>query len=97
MADVNNLLKAAYNKCADALIATQYQQHSLKVSNAKFRLYTPSRNETWLYQLQFERSFDFGYGNWKTFNFNSKEALGRFLFETMQNNGMPKGAKGFAN
>lgn len=93
----NDLLTAAYNKCADVLIATQYQQHSLKVSDVKFRLYTPGRHETWAYQLQFEKSFDFGYGNWKTFNFNSKEALGKFLFETMQNNGMPKGATGIVD
>lgn len=97
MINANEVLTAAYIKCADTLIADQYNDHFLKVSNAKFHLYMPGKNETWKYQIQFERSFEFGYGNWKTFYFNSKEALGRFLFETSLNNGMPKGATGFVN
>lgn len=90
----NELLTAAYNKIADALIATKYENHSLKQSNAKFRIYEGSKihNETWAYRLDFEKSFEFSYGNWKTFYFNSKEALGKFLFETQMNNGMPKDA-----
>ena len=100
MAEINvqEILTKEYIRVADALIATGRQHHTLKGSNTGFRLMEGSKvfNDTWLYKLEFDRSFDFGFGNWSNFFFNSKEELGRFIWEAVySNNGYPKGAKGF--
>lgn len=92
MMNANELLTAAYNKCADAIIATIYQEHSFKQSDLKFRVYTAGQNETWMYQIQFEKPIDMGVGTYSQFNFKTKEDLGKFLFEAGANGGFPKGA-----
>lgn len=92
MMNANELLTAAYNKCADALLATRYQQHSFKQSGLKFRVYLPTFHETWAYRIDFEKPINMGVGTYSQFYFKSKEDLGRFLFETGANNGFPKGS-----
>lgn len=93
--NANEILTKAYIKIATALINKKYERHTLKGSNVGFMLYEGNKKihkETWKYRLDFEKPFDFGYGIWNKFYFNSDEALGRFLFECGMNNGMPRGA-----
>lgn len=93
--NANEILTKAYIKIATVLINKKYERHTLKGSNVGFMLYEGNKEihkETWKYRLDFEKPFDFGYGIWRTFYFNSDEALGRFLFECGINNGMPRGA-----
>lgn len=87
------LLKKAYDKCANAIIKTLHQPHSFKNSGLNFRVYEGARQDNWQYQIQFEKAIDMGVGTYSQFNFKTKEDLGRFLFETGANSGWPKGSK----
>ena len=93
--NVQELLNQAYDKYANAAIAKRYNTITMKDSGLKFRIYEGNKiaNETFAWKLEFNKTIDFGYGNWRVFYFNSDRALGRFLFETDCNGGVPKGGK----
>lgn len=97
--NVNELLEAAYIKMFNGAMAKKYNEMTMKESGLKFRVYAGNARigETFKWELEFNKSIDFGYGNWKKFYFNSDRALGKFLFECGCNNGLPSGAKGILN
>ena len=66
----------------------------MKTSKLKFRLYEGYGDMNYKWEIQFEKSIDFGYGNYKRFTFKTNLELGKFLFECGSNDGLPKGAKG---
>ena len=94
--NVMEVLEKAYTKMSTAAIKNKYNDMTMKGSGLKFRIYEGNKiaHETFAWKLEFNRSIDFGYGNWKVFYFNSDRALGKFLFECGANNGIPSGAKG---
>ena len=97
MMTVNELLNAAYEKMFNGLMAKRYQTMTMKQSELNFRIYEGYGDANYKWELQFEKSVDFGYGNYKSFTFNSDLELGKFVFECGANNGLPKGAKGILN
>lgn len=93
--NVNELLEKAYNKMFEGAMSRRYNEMTMKASGLKFRIFEGNQRigETFKWELEFDKSIDFGYGNWKKFYFKSDIALGKFLFECGANNGLPKGAK----
>ena len=92
--NTNDLLNKAYIKMFEGAIAKRYQVMTMKKSNLNFRIYEGYGNDTYKWEVQFEKPIDFGYGNYKRFTFKSDIELGKFLFECGANEGLPKGAKG---
>lgn len=94
--NVMELLEKAYMKMFEGAMKKRYNEMTMKDSGLKFRIWQGSKlaHETFAWKLEFDRSIDFGYGNWKVFYFNSDRDLGKFLFECGSNNGLPQGAKG---
>lgn len=97
MTNANELLNKAYEKMFNGAVARKYSVMTMKTSNLKFRIYEGYENATYKWELQFEKSIDFGYGNYRIFNFKTDLELGKFLFECGANDGLPKGAKGVLN
>lgn len=95
--NTTELLEKAYMKMFNAVLAKRYTVITMKVSNLKFRIYDGYGNAKYKWELQFEKSIDFGYGNYKSFTFQSDRDLGKFLFDCGANNGLPKGAIGILN
>lgn len=93
--NVMELLEKSYMKIFAAAIKNKYNDMTMKGSGLKFRIREGNKitHERFAWKLEFDRSIDFGYGNWKVFYFDSDRALGKFLFECGINNGLPKGAK----
>lgn len=93
--NVNELLEKAYDKTFNACLSKRYNEMTMKESELKFRIYPGNQKigETFKWELEFDKSIDFGYGNWKKFYFKSDRELGKFLFDCGTNNGLPKGAK----
>lgn len=92
--NTDELLKTAYKKFSDAAISKLHQVLTMKKSNLKFKIYEGYGDANYKWELQFEKSIDFGYGNYKSFTFKTDLELGKFLFECGANEGLPKGAKG---
>lgn len=97
--NVVEILEKAYDKMFKGAMSKRYNEMTMKGSGLKFRVFAGSKiaNETFEWCLEFDKSVDFGYGNWRKFYFNSDRELGKFLFECGANNGLPKGAKGIFN
>ena len=95
--DVNELLNKAYEKMFNGVMAKRHQVLTMKGSDLQFRVYEGYGDMNYKWEVQFENSIDFGYGNYKSFTFKSDLELGKFLFECGANNGIPKGAKGILN
>jgi len=94
MMNAMELLEQAYNKMFNGAMAKRYSEMTMKDSGLKFRIYEGYGDANYKWELQFDKSVDFGYGNYKSFTFKTDMELGKFLFECGANNGLPKGAKG---
>jgi len=95
--NVTELLNNAYIKMFNGVMVRRYQVMTMKTSDLKFRVYEGYGDANYKWELQFEKSIDFGYGNYKSFTFKTDLELGKFLFECGSNNGLPSGAKGILN
>lgn len=95
MMNVIELLNKGYEKCFEELELQKVM--TLEGSNLNFRIYEGYGDATYKWELQFEKSVDFGRGNYKSFTFKSDLELGKFVFECKANNGLPKGAIGIIN
>lgn len=102
--NIQEILKQQYLKIFNALHMDEHRivYKTMKQSNIKF--YVEDNEQSTVgaetipyghrYTVKFlDVSFDFGYGNWSSFDFATGEGVGKFLFETGANGGVPIGTK----